>query len=409
MLFVLLMAGVIAITLYMSLPRAAFEAQREKEQTLIDRGNQYKRAIQLYVRQNKRWPAKIEDLENTNGKRYLRRRYVDPMTGKDEWRPIHVGPNGVLTDSLVKPVKKDQGSTYSNNFITELGGVGTTPDGATGAGNPGLRKRPSDQAPAGTGDSASLGPPQPGQPQPIQPQPGQPQPGQPLPGQSYPVAGTNPSYGTAPGQPIDPSTGLPYGQTAPNGLPQQFQGGIPRTIAPGPGFNSQGAGGISILGGVGGSPYSTAPGANGPVQTPGALQGTLQGQGTGIPPGGQPGAPNGTPPNAAQLIQGLLTSPRPGGAPGSPVGSGVGQVQGGGIAGFASKFEGDAIKVYNEQTEYQKWEFVYDMSKDTMVTGGQQAIPQAPGPNTPGGFNGTGTSATGTGTGTVTPSPTTVK
>ncbi len=74
MLFVLLMAGIVAITLYMALPRAAFEAQRDKEQTLIDRGSQYKRAVQLYVRKNKRWPAKIEDLESTNGQRYLRRR-----------------------------------------------------------------------------------------------------------------------------------------------------------------------------------------------------------------------------------------------------------------------------------------------------------------------------------------------
>jgi hypothetical protein len=80
----------------------------------------------------------------------------------------------------------------------------------------------------------------------------------------------------------------------------------------------------------------------------------------------------------------------------------MGQVQGGGIAGFASKFEGDSIKVYNDQTEYQKWEFVYDMSKDTMVTGPQQAIPQAPGPNTPGGFGNTSTSGS-SGFGTTTP------
>ena len=68
------------------------------------------------------------------------------------------------------------------------------------------------------------------------------------------------------------------------------------------------------------------------------------------------------------------------------MGSAAGQVQGGGIAGIASKFEGDAIKVYNDQKEYQKWEFVYDMSKDTMITGAQQAIPQPPGPNSTNGF-----------------------
>jgi hypothetical protein len=136
------------------------------------------------------------------------------------------------------------------------------------------------------------------------------------------------------------------------------------------------------------------------------LQGQQTGQQTGLQ-AGQPGAANGTPPNAAQLIQGLLTTPRPGGAPGTAIGSGAGQVMGGGIAGFASKFEGDAIKVYNDQTEYQKWEFVYDMNKDVAITGGQQALPQPPGPNTPGGFNNTSTSGqSGFGTNTGTPNPT---
>jgi type II secretory pathway pseudopilin PulG len=414
MLFVLLMAGLVAITLYKALPRAAFEAEREKEQSLIDRGSQYKRAIQLYVRQNKRWPAKIEDLENTNGKRYLRKRYVDPMTGKDEWRPVHVGPNGVLTDSLIKPAKKDGASTYSNNFITELGGVGSAPD-APGATNPGLRKRPSDQLPSGPGDGGQGGqagnPSQAGQP----PQPG------------------NPSQSNQPPQPngpnYPPGSQLPNtGQTANTGLPQQLQGGggngAPTGVYPGPPVNSQagGGGGISVIGGVGGG-YSTAPGANGPAQPPNqnGLQGTLQGQNTGIPgqagqpgqqgqpgqPGqqGQPGGANGTPQNAAQLIQGLLTSPRPGGPPGT-IGSGVGQVQGGGIAGFASKFEGEGIKIYNEQKEIQKWEFVYDMSKDAAITGGQQAIPQPPGPNSTNGFGSTsGTSGTqGAASSTATPS-----
>src|SRR5579864_4154502 len=90
LLFVFLMAAIIALYLYSQLPRVAFESERDKEQVLIDRGEQYKRAIQLYVIAVKKYPAKIEDLENTNEKRYLRQRYIDPMTGKDEWRLIHV-------------------------------------------------------------------------------------------------------------------------------------------------------------------------------------------------------------------------------------------------------------------------------------------------------------------------------
>ncbi len=68
---------------------------------LVERGEQYKRAIGLFLRTNKntRWPACIEELENFNNRRFLRRRYLDPITGKDEWRLIHIA-NGVLTDSV---------------------------------------------------------------------------------------------------------------------------------------------------------------------------------------------------------------------------------------------------------------------------------------------------------------------
>ena len=103
LLLVFLMASAVALMLYMQLPREAFESERDKEQMLIDRGEQYKRAIYLYyVSNNRQWPSKIEDLESTNNHRYLRQRYVDPYTGKDEWRMIHT--NGAfLTDSLVTP------------------------------------------------------------------------------------------------------------------------------------------------------------------------------------------------------------------------------------------------------------------------------------------------------------------
>src|SRR5262249_35587992 len=101
LLLVFLMAAAIALLLYQQLPRVAFESERSKEQLLIDRGEQYKRAIQLYFLEYKRYPAKLDDLENTNNKRYLRRRYLDPYTGKDEWRLVHT--NGMaLTDSLVQ-------------------------------------------------------------------------------------------------------------------------------------------------------------------------------------------------------------------------------------------------------------------------------------------------------------------
>ncbi len=105
----------------------AFESERDKEQLLIDRGEQYKRAIQLYVIAVKKYPQKIEDLENTNEKRYLRQRYIDPMTGKDEWRLIHVNAAGMLTDSLVQKPPDANG-----NAPGTAGGTGTGTQGRFG-------------------------------------------------------------------------------------------------------------------------------------------------------------------------------------------------------------------------------------------------------------------------------------
>src|SRR5580700_8091691 len=116
--------------LYQQMPRVAFESQREKEQLLIDRGEQYKRGIQMYFVAFKKYPSKLEDLENTNNQRFLRRRYIDPMTGKDEWRLIHVNAAGQLTDSQVqKPPSPDDKTPQSASGPNAAGTLTTT--GAT--------------------------------------------------------------------------------------------------------------------------------------------------------------------------------------------------------------------------------------------------------------------------------------
>ena len=128
LLLIFFMAAAIALTLYTQMPRVAFESERDKEQLLIDRGEQYKRAILLYYNDYKRYPAKIEDLENTNNHRYLRRRYVDPYTGKDEWRLVHT--NGMfLTDSLVQkppanPANSPNGTSQGQTALASAAGPG---------------------------------------------------------------------------------------------------------------------------------------------------------------------------------------------------------------------------------------------------------------------------------------------
>ena len=166
MLLVFLMAAVIAIALYRELPRIAFEKQRAKEELLIERGEQYKRAIQLFVRKVQRYPATIEELENTNNIRFLRKRYIDPMTGKDKWRLIHIN-GGVLTDSLVQKGKPgqaqgEQQQANTNTFIGVGQVMGAPTDPNQEQINPALRRRASDDRPVVTQEI----PDQPEQPEP---------------------------------------------------------------------------------------------------------------------------------------------------------------------------------------------------------------------------------------------------
>ncbi|MEP7355171.1 MAG: hypothetical protein ABI824_18225, partial [Acidobacteriota bacterium] len=70
----------------------------------------------------------------------------------------------------------------------------------------------------------------------------------------------------------------------------------------------------------------------------------------------QPGQPGGTPPTSAvNLINQILTTPRPNPVATASSGS---LTSSGGIAGVASTHTGPSIKVYNDRSKYEEWEFV---------------------------------------------------
>jgi hypothetical protein len=78
------------------------QGRRERETELAWRGEQYERAIGLYFRKFGKYPTKVEDLvKQTNGVRFLRQAYTEPMNKDDgSWRFIYVGPGGQLIGSL---------------------------------------------------------------------------------------------------------------------------------------------------------------------------------------------------------------------------------------------------------------------------------------------------------------------
>ena len=428
LLMIFLMAAIIALMLYQQLPRVAFESEREKEQLLIDRGEQYTRAIQLYyLANNRQYPTSIDDLEKRE-KRFLRRRFVDPFTGKDEWRIIHTN-GGFLTDSLVqKPPTDGQGQSAGNS--TNGGTSNASNTNTTNATNErpqvnaAVLQRPSDRpvTPPGFGQTGFGQPAFPQDPSAVQqantalpPITLQPQQGQ----GALPPITLQPGAVNQPGglPPITLAPGGPGGgQQVPGQIPSQQPGQIPQIPGQVPGQVRNAQGTIPITGQpVQGQPIPSGPGglpggipgvppgftidANGQLipSTPPAGQSGFPGQTQGsqgqVQPGvpGQPYTPQppttvapaqGSPSAALTAINQLLTGQRQTNTSPSPTASGN---QIGAIAGIASTHKGPSIKVYKDQQKYELWEFVFSPTASTIPGGGPGALPGGPGqPGGPG-------------------------
>ncbi len=104
-LILMMMATILLISLTAALPSICTEGQREKEEELIFRGNQYAQAIRFFRRQFGRFPSSVKELsKRTNGFRFLRHEFTDPMTKSGKWRFIHANAAGMVLDSKTQPV-----------------------------------------------------------------------------------------------------------------------------------------------------------------------------------------------------------------------------------------------------------------------------------------------------------------
>src|SRR5215470_11767730 len=90
LLLLMLFITLLAIAATAIAPTITFQIQRDREEEMIHRGVQYSRAIRRYVKKFGRYPTRLEDLENTNSLRFLRKRYKDPITGQD-FKVLHLG------------------------------------------------------------------------------------------------------------------------------------------------------------------------------------------------------------------------------------------------------------------------------------------------------------------------------
>jgi len=90
---VIFMMAILVLSLAVAVPKVRASIQRDREEETMQRGKQYIRAIQLYYRKFHAYPPNIDALVKTNEIRFLRKKYIDPTTGKDEWKPIMWGQN----------------------------------------------------------------------------------------------------------------------------------------------------------------------------------------------------------------------------------------------------------------------------------------------------------------------------
>src|SRR4029077_6028432 len=145
MLITLMLAlALITIAMLTVLPEIGQQIRRDREEEMRHRGTAYMRAIQHFFKKFGRYPMRVEELENTNNLRFLRKRYKDPInrdpaTGQEkEFKLLHqtditLNNGPVLGLTPGQNLLPGQGGPQGQGALGgSAGGVGG-PQGAVGA------------------------------------------------------------------------------------------------------------------------------------------------------------------------------------------------------------------------------------------------------------------------------------
>jgi type II secretory pathway pseudopilin PulG len=154
---VIVMAALVLIALSVAAPIVAKDLKRERELEAKHRGEQYVRAIRLYYKKNNSYPTSVKLLEGGQPlERYLRQHYLDPMTGKDDWKLIGLG-------QAKTTVKGFFGQPLSGLNGAAGGGLGTA-GGMQSSGVPNTGGTSGSTGPSGSNTSGSNTSGSPGEP-----------------------------------------------------------------------------------------------------------------------------------------------------------------------------------------------------------------------------------------------------
>ncbi len=175
---VIVMVFLVLLALTVAAPTIARSIQRDRELEAQHRANQYVRGIRLYYKKFGHYPGSIEQLQKSNNQRFVRQKYLDPLTGKDDWRLIHVGENKTTvkgffgedlpglagglgaaaglssgTGGTTGQSGSGSGSAFNNSGIGS--GAGSSPAGGIGTGGTGTGATSGTGA-TGTGSGAGI-------------------------------------------------------------------------------------------------------------------------------------------------------------------------------------------------------------------------------------------------------------
>jgi type II secretory pathway pseudopilin PulG len=142
MITMMLALTMITLALLVVLPDIRQQILRDREEEMQHRGTAYMRAIQHFYKKFGRYPNGVEELENTNNLRFLRKHYTDPLsvdknTGKEkDFKLLHQQDISLNNGPVLGQPPGQSGPSGQSGFGSpQQGGFGSSSSGLGGLGS----------------------------------------------------------------------------------------------------------------------------------------------------------------------------------------------------------------------------------------------------------------------------------
>lgn len=94
MISVVFLVAMMTLVLSIAMPTVIAEIQHDRELETMQRGKQYIRGVKMFYRQFRSYPPNADAMiKGTTGIRFMRKKYADPTTGMEDWKPVYLGQN----------------------------------------------------------------------------------------------------------------------------------------------------------------------------------------------------------------------------------------------------------------------------------------------------------------------------